>query len=86
LLQFRFMSENICTVLFIYFLNNIVIFVLSSLKSWYDSSSLKTKVYMCFIQSSFDAKLINYVLYNIFDKIFICKIKLQKEVEENMCK
>lgn len=40
-----------------------------------------------FIKSSFDTKLIDYLLYNIFDNILSVKLSwIQKDDEENMCK
>jgi len=31
----------------------------------------------CFIQSCFETKLIDYLIYNVVDEIFICKIMIE---------
>jgi len=48
--------------------------------------ALKTKVYRYIIPSRFETKLTDYMLFNIVDEIFTCKIRLEFKNKKNMHK
>lgn len=41
---------------------------------------------MCIVQSGFETKPVDYLIYNVVDEIFICKVGLEfKSKKKKMC-